>query len=150
MSDEATATATQVTKKRRGRPPKKRHDPDPAPIDGNRAFDKVQNKEAGYEYMLVSDEDMQEMKFRGAVICERDSESAKLLYDDREKAGEAHIGFRELTLMKIRVEDAERARAPGFARAKQRMAAMRKEPMRGNNQYANVSEFEGGFSRSVI
>ncbi len=143
MSDEATAS-----KPKRGRPKKVRHDADPAPIDGNLSCDRIENKEPGYAYLLVSEDDMPVMLGRGAVVCERDNEQAKPFFDVRAKSGEAHFNIKGLTLMKIRQELYDRAQGQGLSIAQQRLRALRGNAVAqvGNGQFASISEHEYGRS----
>lgn len=69
MSAEETAVAEPKTE-RRGRPPgkRKRHDPDPAPIDGDYQPLDVVNKEAGFEYFALSDWDMRRRRHQFEIV----------------------------------------------------------------------------------
>ncbi len=146
MSDDATASIPKP--KRRGRPPKRRHDPADAPVDGNYGCDVVFNKEPGFHYALVSEDDMPTMLGRGAVVCQRDSETAKPFYDVRKDSGEADFRVKGLTLMKISQELHEKAQSQGLLTARQRLAALRGNSTRqlGNGQLASISEHEYGRS----
>lgn len=150
MSDEAVAAKP----KRRGRPPKKRHDVDDAPATGAETDERVLNKEPGYEYMWASEEDMPKLFDRGAELCKRDSEQARPFYDTRKDTGESDIKFKGLSLMKIAKDRNERAQAQSLAIAKQRMAALRRGAtgQLGNGQFASINEnFEdGGYRRQAI
>lgn len=147
MSDEATAAP--VTKRKGGRPKKVRHDADPAPVDGNLSCDRVDNKEPGYVYMLVSDDDMPEMLGRGAQRCIRGEEQAKPFYDVRKDSGEADIQVKGLTLMKISQERYDRVQGQALSIARQRLSALRGNAVAqvGNGQFASVSQHE--FGRTV-
>ena len=151
MSDEAPAVATE---KRRGRPPKKRHDPDDAPITGAQTDERIHNPEPGYKYMWASDEDIPEMYSRGADVCNRGTEQAKPYYDLRRDTGESEIKYKGLTLMKIRTELDEKAQGRGRAIAAQRMAALRRQATGqiGGGQFASINEnfSDGGYHRQVI
>src|SRR5262245_18165433 len=110
MSDEAAP-------KRRGRPPKKRHDADAvsadAPLAGNPGIDVVYNKEPGFVYPLVSDDDMAIMLARGAVVCQRGNEQARPHEDRYRDAGDFKV--RGLTMMKISVADYEKYQSQPLA-----------------------------------
>lgn len=146
MSDE------EAQPKRRGRVSKKRHDPDEAPVDGNPGCDRVFNKEAGFTYVLASDEDIPTILYRGGEVCTRDREQAKPFFDFRKDAGEAEIKVKNLTLMKISDELYEKHQGFGLAEAKRRMAALRRSATQqiGGGQFARIHNDEGGFSRQVI
>ena len=143
MSDEAPAV---VAKKRRGRPPKKRHDVDDAPITGAGSEERVANKQPGYEYMWVSEDDLPEMHYRGAEVCKRDTEQARPYFDLRKDTGEANLKFKGLTLMKIKSELHAKAHARGLAIAQQRSSSLRKNATSqvGSGQFASISQHEYG------
>lgn len=142
MSDESP----EQPKRRPGRPRKKRHDPVDAPVDGNYGCDVVLNKEKGYQYALVSEDDMPTMLGRGATVCKRDSEQAKPFFDVRKDSGEADFRVKGLTLMKISDELYNRAQAPALAIAKQRMSALKRNATAqiGNGQFASIAQHEYG------
>lgn len=144
MSDEAPAT--EIKKAKRGRKPKKRHDVDDAPVTGAGSEERVANKQPGYEYMWVSEDDLPEMYSRGADVCKRDEEQARPYYDMRKDTGEANIKFKGLTLMKIKTELHEKAHARGLTIAKQRMAALKRNAVAqvGSGQFASISQHEYG------
>lgn len=150
MSDEATATEPKPAK-RRGRPPKKRHDPADAPVNGNYADDHVFNKEPGYTYFWASEEDIDKVLNRGGVICNRDSEQARPFYDRRKNAGESTIVVKNLTLMKISNELQAQHEQAGLTEAKRRLGALRRDGTRqlGNGNLAMISEHDGGYTRSI-
>lgn len=149
MSDEAPAIPKAA--KRRGRPPKKRHDPADAPVDGNYGCDVVFNKEPGFHYALVSEDDMPTMLGRGAVVCQRENEQARPFYDVRKDSGEADFRVKGLTLMKISEKLHEKAQAQGLQTARQRIAALRGNATKqlGNGNFASISEHDGGYARSI-
>lgn len=150
MSDEAIEAPK--PQKRRGRPAKKRrHDPADAPVNGDYTDDHVFNKEPGYSYFWASEEDIDRLLNRGAVICQRDSEQARPFYDRRKDAGESAIVVKNLTLMKIANELQARHEATGLTEAKRRMSALRRDGTRqlGNGQLASISEHDGGYTRSI-
>lgn len=152
MSDEASPEPKQP--KRRGRPPKvaKRHDPDEAPVDGNRSLDKIRGKEAGYRYFLATDEDIGVIESRGGEVCTRDKDTARPFFDDRRNAGDGAIKVKNLTLMKVREEDQVRHESFGLAEAKRRRQAMKNSATNqiGGGQYATIANHEGGFTRQAI
>jgi hypothetical protein len=145
MSDEATVPV----KAKRGRPKKVRHDADPAPVDGNLSCDRIDNKEPGFVYSLVSDDDMPEMLGRGYVRCVRGNEQATPFFDIRQGTGEAHFNVKGLTMMKIKQERYDRIQGQALAIARQRTAALRGGAAQqiGGGQYASVSEHE--YARSI-
>lgn len=152
MSDEISEQPQ--PKKRRGRPPKvaKRHDPDESPIDGNPGIDRIFDKEPGFDYMLASDEDIPEMLYRGAVVCQREGEKARPFYDQRQNAGEADIKVKNLTLMKIETERNDKIKNRGLAQAKQRMKALNvsaTQRVGSGLSSINTNFADGGFQRQV-
>lgn len=149
MSDDAIAEPK--APKRRGRPPKKRHDPADAPVDGNYGCDVVFNKEPGFQYALVSEDDMPTMLGRGAVVCQRGSDTARPFYDVRKDSGEADFKVKGLTLMKISDALYAKAQRQGLLTASQRLAGLRRQATSqlGNGQLANISEHDGGYARSI-
>jgi hypothetical protein len=149
MSDEAVEQPKQ--QKRRGRPPKKRHDPADAPVDGNYTDDHVFNKDPAFVYFWASEEDIPKILDRGGAVCKRDEETARPFYDRRKDAGESDIVVKNLTLTKIPRELQERHEASGLTEAKRRLGALRREGTRqiGNGNYANLSEHDGGYNRSI-
>lgn len=149
MSDEAIEAPK--PQKRRGRPSKKRHDPADAPVNGNYTDDHVFNKEPGFDYFWASDDDIDRLLNRGAVICQRESETARPFYDRRKDAGESAIVVKNLTLMKIQHDLQARHEAVGLTEAKRRVAALRRDGTRqlGNGNLASISEHDGGYSRSI-
>jgi hypothetical protein len=149
MSEEAVEQPKPL--KRRGRPPKKRHDPADAPVDGNYTDDHVFNKDPNFCYFWASEEDIDRILNRGGTICKRDEEQARPFYDRRKDAGEANIVVKNLTLMKVPRELQEKHEAFGLTEAKRRLGALRRDGTRqlGNGNYATVSEHEGGYTRSI-
>lgn len=143
MSDEIETVAKP---KRRGRPPKKRHDVDDAPVTGAGSDERIANQQPGYKYMWVSEDDLPEMYARGADVCKRDSEQARPFYDMRKDTGEAEMKFKGLTMMKIKKELDEKAQKRGLTIAAQRMANLRKNATAqiGGGQFASISTHEYG------
>jgi hypothetical protein len=149
MSDDAIAGPK--PQKRRGRPPKKRHDPADAPVNGNYTDDHVFNKDPDFAYFWASDEDIDKVLNRGGVVCKRDSEQARPFFDRRKDAGEADIVVKNLTLMKVPRALQEAHEKRDLSEAARRLAAMRREGTRqlGNGNLASISEHDGGYSRSI-
>lgn len=79
--------------------PRRRKDPDAAPIDGDRAWDRVLNKQKGYTYGYLSAEDIPVYKSMGWTREERGPDAARPVFDigDESTAG-YHVG--SLTLYK--------------------------------------------------
>ncbi len=146
MSDEV------VQPKRRGRPTKKRHDPDEAPIDGNPGCDRVFHKEPGFTYLLAPDEDIPTVLYRGGVICTRENDTARPFFDFRKDVGESEIKVKNLTLMKISDELYAKHQGYGEAEAKRRMAALKRSATQqiGGGQFARIHNDDGGLTRQVI
>ena len=152
MSDETPETKPA---KRRGRPPgkKAKRAVDEAPIDGNPGCDRIFNREPGFDYMLASDEDIPTMLYRGAVVCQRDNEQAKPFFDQRQKAGEADIKVKNLTLMKIDSEKNAAIQSQGLSIAKQRLAALKRGAVGsvgGGLSSINTNFEDGGYRRQEI
>ena len=77
--------------KRRGRPPgsgKKRHDPEPAPINGDYSKDVVLNTDAGKRYAWLTpkgiDADVPNFKHRGYKKTERTADGPRPAWDQGE------------------------------------------------------------------
>ena len=88
---------SEAPKKRRGRPPgsgKKRHDPEPAPVNGDYSKDVVFGKEAGKRYAWLTptgiDADVPNFKHRGYRRVERVEGGPRPAWDD---GNEKDLGF---------------------------------------------------------
>lgn len=151
MSDEEV----KQPKKRRGRPAKvKRHDPDESPIDGNEGCDRINGKDPDFTYFLAEQsEDLYKLQNRGAVVCTRDNDSSKPLYDRRANAGEAEIKVKDLVLMKMPNDVFEKQERDKLATAKQRMKALNAgatDRIGHGLASINTNFADGGMHRQVI
>lgn len=100
MSDETEVVVP--PKRKAGRPPKKRHDPEPAPIDGDYQNDHITGKQAGWDYGLVSDRLRGKYLAYGWQVERWGAGCARPLWDYGEhKDGEEVRINNQLTLMKI-------------------------------------------------
>lgn len=105
MSDEP-ALAEEVpatpTKRKPGRPPKRRHDPPPAPIDGDYSLDQVVNKQPGFDYGLISVRQRGRYQARGWIPERWSTGCARGKWDyGQHKDGDEVTVDGALTLMKI-------------------------------------------------
>jgi hypothetical protein len=94
--------AVVAPKRKPGRPAKKRHDPAPAPIDGDYSLDQVVNKQAGFDYGLVSKRQRARYQARGWTPERWGPNCARSKWDYGEHVnGDEILINNELTLMKI-------------------------------------------------
>lgn len=138
MSDEpeAFAGSNDPVKPRRrpGRPKKLRHDPDPAPIDGDYVLDRIVNKEIGVDYALVSRRQRAPMQARGWTPERWGTDCARPQWDYNEhKDGDEVTVNGELTLMKMPA-----------SRHAQQVAAERKWHTDAKDQLRKAAENSGG------
>jgi hypothetical protein len=121
MSDDTEAfpgkdDAFVPAKRKVGRPPKKRHDPPPAPVDGDYSLDQIINKDSAFDYGLISQRQRGRYQARGWIPERWAAGCARSRWDyGAHKDGDEVLVNNELTLMKIPLErraamaDAERA-----------------------------------------
>lgn len=109
--------------------PRKRHDPDDAPVDGFYRYDSVVNKEPGKRYYLLDDDDAIVKVAMGARMVERRPGGAKPLYD---RGSDADSGYRirGLTLYEMPEALAKRHDAMAVAAGADRMSIIRNEARR--------------------
>ena len=104
MSDEsvlAEEVPATPTKRKPGRP-KKRHDPAPAPIDGDYSLDQVVNKRPGFDYGLISARQRGRYQARGWIPERWSAGCARSKWDyGQHKDGDEVQVNNDLTLMKI-------------------------------------------------
>lgn len=79
--------------------PRRRRDPDAAPIDGDYTDDQVLNKEKGFTYKWLSVDDVPRFKAMGYVREERGAEGARPAFD-RGNDGDAGYSVGSLMLYK--------------------------------------------------
>lgn len=104
MSDEPVADAIVApAKPKRGRPPKKRHDPAAeVPIDSDYRADAITGKQEGFDYALMSDRDRARRQHMGWEPELWGPNCARPLYDfGKHSAGEEVRINNQLTLMRI-------------------------------------------------
>jgi hypothetical protein len=114
--------------------PRKRKDPDEAPIDGDRAFDRVINKKKGYTYKWLSDDDIPRFKAMGYTREERGDDAARPVFD---MGGEGDAGYRVGSLTLYAAPDALAQRFDGYAQseADKRMSTVRREAKRSGGYF---------------
>lgn len=94
--------AVVAPKRKPGRPAKKRHDPAPAPIDGDYSLDQIVGKQAGFDYGLVSARQRARYQARGWIPERWGPDCARSKWDYANHAtGDEIVINNELTLMKI-------------------------------------------------
>lgn len=116
MPDDLVPEApTTLPKRKPGRPAKKRHDPETAPVDGDYRLDAIANKLKGWDYGLIADRERGKYLSRGWQVERRGPDCARPVWDYGEhKNGDEVRVNNQLTLMKIpsdrrsRINDAER------------------------------------------
>lgn len=113
-------------KKRRGRPPgtgKKRHDPEPAPVNGDYSQDVILNKEAGKRYAWLSNDDVPRFRHRGYTKTERRPDGPVPAWD---MGSETDAGFTVggLTAYEVSEETVQRFEARDRAPSEHRMQAI--------------------------
>lgn len=107
---------------------RKRKDADEAPIDADYRLDVVRNKEKGFRYAWVSDDDMPLMRARGYSRVERstDPDATAPAFDSANAEDtEFRVGRNRLLLMKIPEERARRIEAGPLQEAAARVAAIK-------------------------
>jgi len=109
MSDE-TETVVPKVRRKPGRKPKLRHDPDPAPIDGDYQNDQITNKQPGWDYGLVSPRLRGRYIAQGWQVERYGPDCARPLWDygEHKDGDEVREMNGQLTLMKIPTERRER------------------------------------------
>lgn len=104
MPDETVVAEapTSLPKRNKGGRPKKRHDPAPAPIDGDYRNDAIANKAAGWDYGLIADRERGKYLSRGWQVERYGAGCAtpKWDYGEHSSGDEVRIN-NQLTLMKI-------------------------------------------------
>lgn len=114
---------------------RKRKDPIDAPIDGDYAQDRIVNKQAGWKYLLLSEEDVPRYKAMGATLEERGPDSARPEFASGTEEGSGYkVG--NLTLYKIPEELADR-----FDRRAQQIADQRSQSL---GRFKNNSDVSHG------
>lgn len=142
MSDDTEAfpgsnDAVLPAKRKVGRPAKRRHDPPPAPVDGDYALDDIVNKARGFDYGLISRRQRGKYQARGWVPERWSADCARSKWDYGEHVnGDEVTVNNELTLMKI----------PSALRAAQ-TAGERKWHTSAKENLRRVAEESGGRSR---
>lgn len=103
MSDESVPVEVATPPKRKpGRPAKRRHDPAPAPIDGDYSLDQVVNKRAGFDYGLISVRQRGRYQARGWIpeLWSKDCAHSAWDYGQHKDGDEVTVDG-ALTLMRI-------------------------------------------------
>ncbi len=143
MSTEAEI-AEPKTKRRGGRPPgsktRKRHDPSPAPVDGDYQPLDVVGKESGYDYFAFSDRDRQRRGHQFEVVrwSEKCAHSPWEIFKEELRGQEVKING-QLTLMrapKAHVEARRKRERDAYRAASAATAAA--DTARGFTPSANV------------
>lgn len=115
--------------------PRKRKDPDDAPIDGDYALDKVINKQAGYTYKWLSPDDVPRFKTMGYVREERATDSARPAFDHSHDL-DAGYQVGQLTLYKAPDALAAKWDRAALKEAADRMATIRKIAKRSGGEFS--------------
>lgn len=89
-------------KKRRGRPPKKRHDPEAAPVNGDYQNDVIFDREPGKRYALLSGDDIPKFRHRGYVKSERKEGGPRPAWD---MGSETDSGFTVAGLTQYEIDE---------------------------------------------
>lgn len=118
--------------------PRRRKDPDDAPIDGDYTLDQVLNKEKGMTYRWLSDDDIPRFKAMGYVREERSGESARPAFDSGNE-GDAGYHVGQLTLFKAPDAVARQWEQRALADAEDRMTTIRR----------NAKKSGGGFTSQL-
>lgn len=139
--DPEVAEASDTIKKKRGRPPKRRHDPPPAPVDGDYSLDQIVNKDAAFDYGLISGRQRGRYQARGWVPERWAAGCARSRWDyGQHKDGDEITVNGELTLMKIPV--ARRAEMANAERA-QHNEALNALKRAAINSGGKFTEYQG-------
>ena len=123
MPDETVS----APKKRRGRPPKKRHDPEAAPVNGDYTKDVVLGRESGKRYAWLTasgiDADVPNFKHRGYRKVERTPDGPRPAWD---LGSETDSGFSVggLELYEVDEDLAKRNDAQALRQSDMRMKAI--------------------------
>lgn len=128
MSDPVLVENNPATpiKRKAGRPPKKRHDPPPAPVDGDYSLDEIVNKAAGFDYGLISKRQRGKYQARGWIPERYSADCARSKWDYGEHVNGDEVTVNsELTLMKI-----PSARRSAMVTAERRWHSSAKEQLR--------------------
>ena len=106
--------------------PRRRHDPDDAPVDGDYRNDRVLNKRPGYRYYLLDEDDAVIKYAQGATKVERSKDGPRPMFA---RGSDADSGYtvRGLTLFEMPEKLAQRMDARATSEAQQRMAIVRQE-----------------------
>lgn len=118
--------------------PRRRKDPDDAPIDGDKAFDRVINKQKGFTYAYLSADDIPRYKAMGYTREERGPDSARPVFDYGAD-GDAGYTVGQLTLFKAPDEVAKRMERWAQGEADKRMSTVRRE-----------AKHSGGYFKSEV
>lgn len=119
--------------------PRRRKDPDEAPIDGDRAWDRVINKQKGTTYKWLSDDDIPVYRSMGFVREERGSDSARPVFDaGSESDAGYHVG--SLTLYKAPDEVAQRMDGWAQKAADDRMVNTRRAAKRSGGYFTSETQ----------
>lgn len=116
--------------------PRKRRDPDAAPIDGDYADDQVLNKEKGFTYRWLSVDDVPRFKQMGYVREERGADGARPAFD-RGNDGDAGYSVGSLTLYKAPDAVAEKHEQRALKAATDRMSTIRAQAKRSGGAFTS-------------
>lgn len=141
--DEAFPGKDDVLPKRKpGRPPKaKRHDPAPAPVDGDYSLDQVINKAPGFDYGLISQRQRGRYQARGWIAERWGAGCAQSKWDyGKHVDGDEVTVNGELTLMKIPVERREQIAAAERSKHSEALTALKRAAINSGGKF---TEFQG-------
>lgn len=114
--------------------PRRRKDPEDAPIDGDKAFDRVINKQKGFTYAWLSGEDIPRYKAMGYTREDRGPDSARPAFDYGVD-GDAGYTVGSLALYKAPTELAQRMERWAQAEADKRMSTVRRDAKRSGGYF---------------
>lgn len=116
--------------------PRRRKDPDEAPIDGDKRLDRLVNKQKGMSYKLLSADDIPYFKSMGFVREERGPDAARPVFDAGSDDDPGyHVG--SLTLYKAPDELARRVDGWAQKENDDRMSATRRDVKSAGGRYTS-------------
>lgn len=115
--------------------PRKRKDPDEAPVDGDYSLDVVLNKQKGYTYKLLSEEDIPRFRAYGFTREDRGPDAAHPAFDLGANSDMPDYQVKGLTLYKAPDAIAKRLDSVSQRAADHRMAEIREQARASGGQF---------------